>query len=128
MHNETSMKYERLEQHTKLALVNQANCQRKMFFGTRQNEMWQGGRMKEEEGRQTSRNKRQIKYDKKSYLCMFVYYAFLPPWQLSCALNLLALRFFFSALLFFFSPSLLFLVHLPPNLTVNQMFTLPCYY
>lgn len=34
--------------------------------------------------------------------------------------------FLFSSL--FFSPSLLFLVHLPPNLAVNQMFTLPCYY
>lgn len=35
---------------------------------------------------------------------------------------------FFPVLLFFFTPSLLFLVHLPPNLAVNQMFTLPCYY
>lgn len=59
---------------------------------------------------------------------MFVYYAFLPPWQLSCASNLLALRFFFSCSPFLSPPWLLFLVHLPPNLAVNQMFTLPCYY
>lgn len=43
------------------------------------------------------------------------------------------LKFARIAFLFFSSPflsppSLLFLVHLPPNLAVNQMFTLPCYY
>lgn len=37
------------------------------------------------------------------------------------------IAFLFSCPLFLSSPLLLFLVHLPPNLAVNQML-LPCYY
>lgn len=38
----------------------------------------------------------------------------------------IAFLFFLSSFLSFLP--LLFLVHSPPNLAVNQMFTLPCYY